>query len=126
MKRKIGLIIILSIEIIIGILYNINSVWESMISAGPFLSLIETGISNFVDFIKGLLNIPYFKDFEEPVKDWIVWIGLNIIFIILYSLIFGIIALIQRNIRRKKYKQAHNNQLHYPLLFGHITTDVFL
>lgn len=116
MKRKIGLIIILSIEIIIGILYNINSVWGSMTSAVPFLSLIETGISNFVDFIKGLLNIPYFKDFEEPVKDWIVWIGLNIIFIILYSLIFGIIALIQRNIRRKKYKQAHNNQ-------GYLLTD---
>ena len=116
MKRKIGLIIILSIEIIIGVLYNINSVWSSMTSAVPFLSLIETWISNFVDFIKGLLNIPYFKDFEEPVKDWIVWITLNLIFVLLYSLIFGIIALIQRNIRRKKYKQAHNNQ-------GYLLTD---
>ena len=116
MKRKIGLIIILSIEIIIGVLYNINSVWSSMTSAVPFLSLIETWISNFVDFIKGLLNIPYFKDFEEPVKDWIVWITLNLLFVLLYSLIFGIIALIQRNIRRKKYKQAHNNQ-------GYLLTD---
>ena len=116
MKRKIGLIIILSIEIVIGVLYNINSVWSSMTSAVPFLSLIETWISNFVDFIKGLLNIPYFKDFEEPVKDWIVWITLNLLFVLLYSLIFGIIALIQRNIRRKKYKQAHNNQ-------GYLLTD---
>lgn len=116
MKRKIGLIIILSIEIIIGVLYNINSVWSSMTSAVPFLSLIETWISNFVDLIKGLLNIPYFKDFEEPVKDWIVWITLNLLFVLLYSLIFGIIALIQRNIRRKKYKQAHNNQ-------GYLLTD---
>ena len=116
MKRKIGLIIILSIEIVIGVLYNINSVWSSMTSAVPFLSLIETWISNFVDLIKGLLNIPYFKDFEEPVKDWIVWITLNLLFVLLYSLIFGIIALIQRNIRRKKYKQAHNNQ-------GYLLTD---
>ena len=116
MRRKIGLIIILSIEIIIGVLYNINSVWSSMTSAVPFLSLIETWISNFVDLIKGLLNIPYFKDFEEPVKDWIVWITLNLLFVLLYSLIFGIIALIQRNIRRKKYKQAHNNQ-------GYLLTD---
>lgn len=116
MKRKIGLIIILSIEIIIGVLYNINSVWDAMSSAMPFLSFIESWISNFVDFIKDLLAIPYFKDFEEPVKDWIVWILLNIVFILLYSLIFGIIALIQKNIRRKKYKQAHNNQ-------GYILTD---
>ena len=77
MKRKIGLIIILSIEIIIGVLYNINSVWDAMSSAMPFLSFIESWISNFVDFIKDLLAIPYFKDFEEPVKDWIVWILLN-------------------------------------------------
>ena len=82
MKRKIGLIIILSIEIIIGVLYNINSVWDAMSSAMPFLSFIESWISNFVDFIKDLLAIPYFKDFEEPVKDWIVWILLNIVFIL--------------------------------------------
>ena len=108
MKRKIGLVVILILEVAFAVIYYVKSIWNQVISVLPFMDTFAGWIREFLGKIKTWLDIPYFRDCPNTTKNMIIIVVLNLLFVIVYLLVFGIIASIRRRIRRRKIAKMSN------------------
>lgn len=105
MKRKIGLIIILFVELCLGLIYYVKPIWEIVKSNLPFMEDVKTFAAKVVDYFKPYLNFEFFTSLNENIQNIIIVILLNIVFIIVYLIVFGLISAIIRHHKVKKLEQ---------------------
>ena len=110
MKRKIGLVVILILEVAFAVIYYVKSLWNRVISVLPLMDTFAGWIREFLGKLKTWLDIPYFRDCPNMAKNIIIIVVLNLLFIIVYLVVFGIIASIQRRVRRRKIAKMSNNR----------------
>lgn len=102
MKRAIGLICIFVVEIAFGVVYYLKNIWNQIVAAIPYAETIAGWFRQILTFFKDWISFEAFSRLPNMAKNIIIIVALNLVFLILYLLIFGIIAAIQKRSRRKK------------------------
>ena len=108
MKRTITLFIIYISQIIFAICYYIKDIWNSIVSALPFMEYIADFLGVIVRYFKGWFNFDFFNNLPVMVQTIVVVVLLNIVFTIVFLIIFGLIAFIQTNNIRNELNNKAN------------------
>lgn len=108
MKRRIALFLIYIFEICFGICYYVKDIWNAIVGVLPFMENVGDFIGVIIRYFKSLIDIQAFKDLPVMVQSIVVVLILTILFTIVFLIVFGVVALIQKKVRRNKLSsEAH-------------------
>lgn len=122
MKRKIGLVLILLVELFIGLVHNVKYISEAVGKALPFITDIATKYNDWLNSVTVRFNVADFTSkWCDPIRNFLhltngqfsfvfIVFALNVLFIVVYLLVFGIIAAIIKAIRRHNRKKRIASQ----------------
>ena len=102
MKRRIALFLIYILEICFGICYYVKDIWNAIVGVLPFMENVGDFIGVIIRYFKSLIDIQAFKDLPVMVQSIIVVLILTILFTIVFLIVFGVVALIQKKVRRNR------------------------
>lgn len=106
MKRKIFLSIILILELVVLVALFIDPVRDLIVSVWPMFGTIHSHISNAFSQFTSLIKFDWYQSLPSFIQRLLVVIVFNIAFIIVYAIVFGIIAYAIRKHKQKKLLQA--------------------
>ena len=108
MKRRIALFLIYIFEICFGICYYVKDIWNAIVGVLPFMENVGDFIGVIIRYFKSLIDIQAFKDLPVMVQSIVVVLILTILFTIVFLIVFGVVALIQKKVRRNRLSsEAH-------------------
>ena len=108
MKRLIGLIVVFLLSFTLFFSYEIDSIKYTFLGVMPFLENVYNFIDSFLVLIKNSINLDFLSSLPVWLIDCIIYAVLFIGFSIVWYLVFGIIVLIRKIIRKSKVEIALN------------------
>lgn len=115
MKRFIGLIVIFIVYFGISICAEVNTIYNALIGVNSFFESVLNSVRNFYSNFAQLFSNVHLDFIKENLTGDqlhpLIYAGLIFIaFSIVYLLVFGIIVLIQKHNRKKRLRNALQNQ----------------
>ncbi len=111
MKRLIGLIIIFITSFALLFTFEIDAFKNPIINAIPFFENIYSNIDNILNYFKNFFPDNFLNSIPHWFCDLIIYLIGFILFSIIWYLLFGIIILIRKSIRKRKLNKALNGDI---------------
>ena len=111
MKRLIGLIIIFLTSFALLFTFEIDAFKNQIINFMPFFENIYSNIDNILGYFKNFFPDNFLNSIPHWFCDLIIYLIGFIIFSIVWYLLFGIIILIRKSIRKRKLNKALNGDV---------------
>lgn len=111
MKRLIGLIIIFLTSFALLFTFEIDAFKNPIINTIPFFENIYSNIDNILNYFKNFFPDNFLNSIPHWFCDLIIYLIGFILFSIIWYLLFGIIILIRKSIRKRKLNKALNGDI---------------
>lgn len=107
MFRKIGLFLVLAVELFLGLCYGFTKIGDPVFQALPFIEPISDGLLTFFRNICEGVNVMGLLNVSHKIAMAITVAVVNIIFIIVWFVFFYILLVIIRSIKRHKRRKSN-------------------